>query len=170
MRVLVAVIGVLVSARGGAMTTDGTVLTNIACATMSSVLGAPASVLYCATDNELIVENPNIRIMKTCNPTTEASGGTITCTMCVENTNGFMDAYNVKIVDKIPVNMGWVGTRPNALDWGGPWTYWSSTDGSTWVAGDPPAGQVTPYYVRWMRAGGLSLGKSGCVTFTLTIL
>jgi hypothetical protein len=81
-----------------------------------------------------------------------------------------MDAFSVKITDKIPVNMGWIGVRPNAADWGGPWTYEVSTTGAVWVAGDPPAGQATPYYLRWTRAAGLAPGTSACVSFTLSIL
>jgi len=177
----ITVLGTVIGPRlAGATTADGSIITNVACATLNSVLFVPESgwnnwesgggIRACATSSELMVQSPNIRLSKTCNPTTSAVGGTVTCTMCVENTNAFMEAYNVRITDKIPVNMGWIGSRPNPDEWGGPWTYEVSTTGAVWVAGDPPAGQATPYYLRWTRSAALWPGTSACIAYTLSIL
>jgi len=180
----IAVLGTVIGPRPAAATTaDGTIITNLVCATLNSVsmvpgvgwAGDPTSDpipwSQCAT-MYVIVQSPNILLQKICNPTTSAAGGTVTCTMCVSNINPYMGAFNVKITDKIPANMGWIGARPNAEDWGGPWTYEVSATGApaSWFAGDPPAGQVTPYYLRWTRGTTLAPGASACVSFTLSIL
>src|SRR5688500_17248493 len=64
-----------------AATADGTLITNVACATFSANPAGTAgyAVSYCATATVLI-RNPCIALQKIANPTVQASGGDVTFT------------------------------------------------------------------------------------------
>ena len=185
------VLGILgfVSVVGGeawATTADGALLTNIAAATYSSSSKVGFAVSYCATV-PILIRNPSIVILKSATPTMQSPGSAVTYTLCVINC-GSGSATNVTVTDKLPDNVGFTGLGDEVLppgggwwtdDFSGPpwgfwtnyaWTYYESANGAAYVAGTPPVGQVTPYYLRWVL-NQLGPGcQSAYVQYTATIL
>jgi hypothetical protein len=127
--VALAAVGLLVitGKEAKAMTTDGTLITNVACATYMGASGGGFSVSYCATATTR-VDNPCIALQKQANPTVQSSGGT----------------------DRLPDNVAFGASIPG---WnggtGGTWTPSYGANNTTWAAGSPGGGQTSPYYLRF---------------------
>ena len=156
-----------------AATVDGTLITNIACATFQGFAGPQSfSVSYCAT-RTVLVQNPCINLVKTSNPTQQSSGGTVTFTLYVVNCSCVVSAWNVQITDRLPDNVSW---SDNWANWnggsGGTWTPYTSSDNVTYGAGQPTIGQTSvgsPYYLRFVL-DRLGPCKSAMAQFTANIL
>lgn len=166
-----------------ATTADGTLITNVACATFGTVAtaGWPGSgqtleVSYCATQT-VLVATPSIALQKTASPSIECSGGTVTFCIWAVNTSAMTSAFNVGLVDRLPDQMGYVNggqTSWNGLtvgntffnDWGGePFPY-------TRNPGEPPNGVTSSgslYYLRFVF-GLIGPGKSALVCYKAQIL
>ena len=152
-----------------AATADGTLITNVACATFSS-LGVPFAVSYCATAYA-IVQNPCVALQKVANPTVQATGGTVTFTLWAVNCSASVSAFNVTVTDRLPDNVTYSG---NELYWKGsnPGNTAlfpaNSTNNIAWVAGSATLGQGAPFYLRWQQFL-LGPGTSSMVTFTVNV-
>ncbi len=165
-------LGLLAGAPGRAATVDGTIITNIACATyMGFAGGLGFKVSYCATQT-VLVANPCINLYKSSNPTQQSAGGTVTFTLYVVNCSCTVSAWNVTVTDRLPDNMSY-NNPPAPAFWnggsGGTWSPFMSSDNVTYAAGSPPAGQVTPYYLRFVL-DRLGPCKSAMAQFTANIL
>lgn len=154
-------------ARGA--TSDGVVITNTACATFAGLSGLGWSVSYCVT-RPVLVQNPCITLTKVANPTAQAAGGTVTFTLWVVNCSATASAFNVSVTDRLPDNAGFDAARG---EWGGisagTWARQHGSNGTTWVAGSPTAGQTTPWYLRFVL-DQLGPNRSAFAAFSVTVL
>jgi len=166
--VLLAVAGT----RGHAMTSEGTLLTNVACASYWSADDTQYKCSYSSSAN-VIVMNPAIQLRKTATPTMQCSGGTINFCIYVVNTSAMSSAFNVTIEDILPgdgtgngFSYMYPGGRsewnPQGLPMGaGGITYgyrptnfganniWPGYVSDPELDGEPANGVVGPYYIRW---------------------
>ena len=159
----------LVGGGANAATADGTLITNVACATFSTASNAGYAVSYCATAT-VIVQNPCVTLIKTPDLTIQAAGGTVTYTIWVVNCSPVGSAFNITVTDKLPDNVAWDAPRGSWAGLsGGTWFPSNASNGTTWVNGSPLAGQTTPYYLRFVLTQ-LGPSKSAFQTFSVTVL
>jgi len=158
-----------------AATADGTLITNVACATFSANPAGTAgyAVSYCATATVLI-RNPCIALQKIANPTAQASGGDVTFTLWVVNCSPTSSAWNILVTDRMPDNTAY--ENPSFVSWPGNatpgvWQANYSSNNTTWSAlgTQPGAAQGAPYYLRY-TLDILGPGKSAFASFQVTIL
>ena len=179
MKSLTIAAGLLAASRAGAMTAEGTLITNVACGTFTDIAStASFAVSFCATATVLVV-NPAVAISKTASPTMDCSGGTITFCIYVRNNSAYTSAFNVYLEDVIPQNMRYSAGQ----------TYWAgATAGSTILFGygsssfpytflwngfgaQPDSlidGQTPNYAVRWIISP-IGPGKSAMVCWKAVI-
>ena len=152
-----------------AMTADGTLVTNVACATYMSASGAGFAVSYCVT-TPFRVDNPCLALQKAANPTAQASGGLVTYTIWVLNCSCSGSAFNINVTDRLPDNVV-MGT--NQTPWnggsGGNWFASSGSNNTTWAVNAPAQGQATPYYLRYVL-DQLGPCRSAYASFTVSVL
>jgi uncharacterized repeat protein (TIGR01451 family) len=151
-----------------AMTADGTLITNVACATYMSASGQGFAVSYCVTAR-IQIANPCLALQKIANPTTQASGGTVTYTVWVVNCSCDNSAFNINVTDRLPDMVAMDAARGT---WngesGGNWTAASGSNNTTWAANVPLAGQVAPYFLRYVL-DQLGPCKSAFVAFSVSV-
>jgi uncharacterized repeat protein (TIGR01451 family) len=118
----------------------------------------------------VLVQNPCISLQKVSNPTAVAAGGTMTYTLWVVNCSATASAFNINVVDRMPENVamdafrgGWPGISA------GTWSQFSGSNGTTWAAGVPLAGQTTPYFLRF-ALDLLGPNRSAMQTYSVTVL
>ncbi len=165
----------------GAFLDTGTLLTNSASATYR--VGTQASSVSYSATAKILVANPAVFLWKEATPTcvSASAGGTIEFTVCFSN-GGANTAWNITIKDKLPhaTLAGWV-----AGSYSGWWvdltgtkqsnpTMGYNTAGSLngpWVSvppnAEPANGQDNLVLLWWIPS--LGIGKSGCVTFKVSI-
>jgi uncharacterized repeat protein (TIGR01451 family) len=179
---VLATIGCLSLAAGGryasAATTDGTLITNVACGTFQSAAGMGFAISYCCTAN-VIVSNPCVALQKRATPTVQSSGGVVTFELIAINCSCSSSAFNIMVTDRLPDNVAffsgpvnaWNGTSgapgPNPIS-----TPYKSPDGlgTTYTANWPAAaGQVAPYWLRW-QLEFLGPCESSAISFLATVL
>ena len=168
----VAFLALLVTPRlASATTADGTLVTNVACATFATVSPGKFAVSYCSTAI-VFIANPCINLQKTVTPSIQSAGGTLTFRLWVINCSPYASAFNVSVIDKVPDNVMFNTGFGVAGSWtAGPgvWSAYMSSDGAAWAGGEPPAGQVTPYYLRYILSL-LGPSKSAYVQYGVNIL
>jgi len=171
-----------------AMTTDGTLVTNIASATFGSVSGMPFTVSYCSTANFIVV-SPCVAMWKSTVPWSpsgvdleypvgsgdwwpvQSSGCLVTYEVGIWDCNDWSSAFNVTLTDKLPDNTAFV---QDLSDFNGNtpynWIYNSYSFGA-WNNNAPmPAGQTGPAYMRWvLRVFGLKW-RSAYVRYVVRVL
>ena len=150
--------------------------------------GAGASVTYSATAKVLLL-NPLVHIWKENAPTcVQTVGGMVTYRICFSNA-GSNSAFNLQVLDRLASNSFWIPWTysgwyvnltgvPVAPDFyhcagaactssSGPWTGPDPDGPPAWTWDDG----TTPVYLRWVTgpADGLGIGRSGCITFTVSI-
>lgn len=175
--------GLLLSAgrAEAAATVCGTIITNVATATMTS--GFPDYVLYEVSYNATCTVSvscpPVVALRKFANGgyTTEcAAGCTVTFSICIENQT--VDTiWGITVTDKLPDNMTFVdeGVGPKfdqtAPNLGAPVVVNASTVGGLPAGnlGAPGFGQGAPYYLRWTY-NGIGPAKSACSVYRARIL
>lgn len=154
-----------------AATADGTLITNVASATFNTASLSPYAVSYNATAT-VIIQNPCVTLIKTPDVTIQAAGGKVTYTLWVVNCSPVTSAFNITVTDKLPDNVAYDGPQGqwNGLG-GGIWQRTSSSTGGsgTYGTGLPPAGQVTPYYLRF-AIGALGPLQSAFIAYSVAIL
>lgn len=167
-------LGVMVMAGGAAWGTtfDGTLLSNVACASYFSPTGYRYWVTYCATATVLVV-NPCLQLSKVGSPTVASSGGTVTWQIYVRNCSPTSSAYNVVMYDVVPDNMAYVGSSFTQNIFGGVpaptvKASYSLDGGMNWLAGEAPGGVTA--LLRWGVTPGLAPNVSAMVTFKATVL
>jgi len=179
---VLATIGCLSLVAGGrsasAATTDGTLITNVACGTFLSASGMGFAISYCCTAN-VIVANPCVALQKRATPTVQSSGGVVTFELIAINCSCSSSAFNIMVTDRLPDNMAyfagpvnaWNGTTgapgPNPISTG-----YKSPDNlpSSWTVTWPAAaGQVAPYFLRW-QLEFLGPCESSAISFQATVL
>jgi uncharacterized repeat protein (TIGR01451 family) len=141
-----------------AATADGTLITNVACATFSSAAGSQFAVSYCAT-SVVPVANPCIALQKTANPTTQASGGTVTYCLWVVNCSPSTSAFNITITDNLPANVSYAGGYAD----------WNGGSGGTWFPTTPPVGQTATFTMRFVLTQ-LGMNRSAMACFQVQVL
>jgi len=150
MRVLGVVASLVVSGMAWGITTDGTMITNVATSTYGSTLGMGFNVTYAVTALTWVA-NPCLQLQKVGLPVSQASGNTVTYTIWVVNCSCTGSAFNVTVTDRLPDNAAFSG--PNGTGWnggtGGAWWPTNGSNGTTWVAGSPALGQTSTYYLRF---------------------
>lgn len=171
------IIGLLMVMWGGmamGAATDGTLITNVACATFGTAADScNLSASYCVTVT-VLVTNPNIQISKAASPSLECSGATVTFCIWVANTSAMCSAFVVHVIDNIPNSMSYVSGQS---------TWVAGTAGATltqgygnigafptlvWT-GEPSTGQTAPYAVRWI-VSMIGPGKSAMLCWKGQIL
>lgn len=157
---------------GGAamgMTTDGTMITNVASSTYGTTSGIGFNVTYSVTALTWVA-NPCLQLQKTGMPVSQASGNLVTYTIWVVNCSCTGSAFNLSITDRLPDNVGF-GAGGSAWNGGsgGTWFPANGSDNVTWGAGLPGAGQVAPYYLRF-SLNLLGPCKSAMESYTVTVL
>lgn len=184
-----ALAGATLPGRAVAQTACGSLITNIATATMSS--GAPSnveySVSYNVTATVLVLCPPVIALRKSSSVNGDpliqcAAGCIVTFQICLENQQfGPNDSvWSVTITDRLPVNMSFVAgpirdynTTNPSLGASSPFYAFGATPpGTGWTTGYPTAGQTsspTTTFIRWVVAG-IGPTRSACVTYTARIL
>lgn len=157
-----------------AMAADGALITNNVTATYGGSGGITIkyTVSYMATANVLI-SCPVVSLAKVAIPTVQSAGSVVTFQVWVANTSLQASAFNVVISDRLPDNVTWLG--PQTVWWSGVLpapglTSAESTNGvAAYVTGTPPAGQGSPYYLRW-TIDRLGPGRSGFIQYLATVL
>jgi len=176
--ILMLVAGAICPGRAEAGTTEGTLLTNIATATYSTMQNLEFSVSYNSTAR-VLVAFPSVQLQKTVSPTFDCPGATVTFCVYAVNTSTLTSAFDVVIKDTFTDTMAYVAGQNN---WAGNTTgaaivaYRSiATAFGPWfeqfdfVNGEPPDGQAYPYYLRW-AINIIGPGKSALVCFKMRIL
>ena len=165
---------VMVGRRAWGMTTDGTLITNVASGSFQSAGGIAFWISYSVTAT-VLVSNPSVSLIKTATPTVQSSGGTVTFRLWVVNTSQSSSAFNIIITDRLPDYMAYVGPL-NPTVWRGnglPLPLWtmsnSPTNGPGWNANMPGVGQAAPYYLRF-ALDFLGPSYSAYVEFIATVL
>ena len=170
---VVLLAGLSLLAFGGnavATTSDGALITNIACATYMSSGGAGFAVSYCVTAT-VLVGNPGIALQKIATPTMQASGGIVRFMIWLINTSPLSSAFNITVTDRLPDNMEMLSSAYTSWNGGsgGTFTASNSSNNTTWTANLPGAGQDAPYYLRWVL-DILGPNRSAFVTFDAVVL
>ena len=154
-------------------TAEGTLITNVACATYGAVQpNCDFVVSYCVTAS-VLVANPLIAANKSSNPTIECSGGTITFCIYVRNNSAYTSAFNILVSDILPQNISYI--NGGQANWAGGTAGAAITIGSgsfipfttAWV--EAPAAQTSNYYLRW-NISIMGPGKSALVCWKGNIL
>jgi uncharacterized repeat protein (TIGR01451 family) len=155
--------------RAGAMTADGTLVTNVASITFRYWSGASFGVSFNLTAT-VLTTNPCLTAQKTASPMVQASGGLLTFTLWVINCSPTMSAFNINVTDRLP-NNAVMGANLSAWNGGsgGSWYPASGTNNTTWAPNVPPAGQGVPYFLRYVL-DQIGPSKSGFVSFTVSVL
>ena len=150
------------------MTTDGTMITNVATSTYSTTSGMGWVVSYSVTALAWVA-NPCMSLQKTATPASQASGNSVTYTIWVINCSCTSSAFNVTVTDRLPDNAGF---GASGVDWnggsGGTWYRTYSSDGVAWV-GAASAGQTAPFYLRF-ALNLLGPCKSAMEAYSVTVL
>ena len=153
------------------MTAAGSLVTNFASVTFSSIDAYPFFHYENATTEIWIVEPPIIVMTKQATPTLMSPGDVVTYEVCAFNRSWNFSAMNITVNDWLPDNTGY---EPTVANWnwvntaGATWTRSYSGDDSTYVVGEPAVGQVPAQYFKWFL-DILGPRDSGCVTFKVTI-
>ena len=162
-------------------TADGTLITNVACATYGTVsAGCNFAASYCVTATVLVV-NPNIQVSKRATPSIECSGATVTFCIWVANASAYTSAFNVHIEDIIPGAQGvmsyvqgqetWVSGTAGAtltVGYGSPRAPWAAFFTQYWGS-ECPEGQTGVYAIRWV-VSMIGPGKSALLCWKASIL
>ena len=174
-----------VAGRANAMTSEGTLLTNLATASYWSADGSKYLLTYSSTANVLVM-NPMVHLRKVATPSMQCSGGTVTFCIYAINTSLMSSAFNVTIEDIMPgfgadgfayvaggrsewnpqgaaVIYGYRPTNFGANNW---WvgTFAGDPEGD----GEPAAWTPGPYYIRW-SVSVLGPNRSMMVCFKATV-
>ena len=150
-----------------ALTADGSLMTNTATATFTTISGARYEVSYLATDTVLIC-NPLVAYYKTATPTMTQQSGTVVFTLCVVNSSITTSALNLTIVDKLPDYMSYV--NPGYTEWPAGWQdSYAAAEVGPYTAGQPVNGSVNPLYLHW-SIQVIGPRRSGCITYTGRVL
>ena len=167
---------VLAAGRVHAATACGTMITNVATATMTS--GFPDYVAYEVSYNATVMVRvlcpPVVRLVKYASSPLCAAGCTVTFQVCVEN-QMTDSVWGITITDVLPANMTFVSMNPANYDMTPGWALGaviSSNAGTTagpWSAGGPVVGQGPTHYLRWVIPG-VGPAKSACVSYAARIL
>ncbi|MEK7477645.1 MAG: hypothetical protein AAB152_18655 [Candidatus Coatesbacteria bacterium] len=171
-RRLAGVAGLLILLAGvgpaNAMTSDGTMITSVACITHSSPSGYGFTVSFCVTAR-VFISNPCLTGQKTANPSAMESGGVMTYTIWVVNCSCTGSAFNINVTDRLPDNVvmgfnmaGWNGGS------GGAWFVSSGSNNTTWAVNAPLSGQAPPYFLRYVL-DQLGPCRSAYSAFTVTL-
>jgi len=165
---------VMVGRRAWGMTTDGTLITNVASGSFQSAGGVPYWISYSVTAT-VLVSNPSVSLIKTATPTVQSSGGTVAFRLWVVNTSASSSAFNIIITDRLPDNMAYVGPL-NPAGWPSasvPLPTWTPSNCSVYAgpynANMPGVGQAAPYYLRF-SLDFLGPNRSAYVEFIATVL
>jgi len=176
---LLAVGVALAGTANAASTVCGTIITNVATATMTS--GFPDfvgyEVSYNASCTVVVLCPPVVALRKYANGgflTEGAAGATVTFQICIENqTNDTV--WGVTVSDQIPNNMAYVDAVGPSFDFtvpnlGAPLFGSASTAaGLATMGGAPTTGQGAPYFLRWTY-NGIGPAKSACSVYRAKIL
>jgi uncharacterized repeat protein (TIGR01451 family) len=164
-----------------ASTVCGTLITNVATATMTS--GFPDfvgyEVSYNATCTVLVLCPPVVALKKYANGgmlTEAAAGATVTFQICIENQTTDT-IWAISVTDRMPDNMTFVSaggvpsfdqTAPNL---GAPAVVNATTVAglTAGTVGAPAFGTASPVYLRWTYPG-IGPSKSACVVYQAKIL
>ncbi len=167
----------LAAGRSFAATAAGTIITNVATATMNSGFPyyAVYNVSYNATATFIVLPNPVVALQKWADHVQAGAGCTVTFQVCVQNQTQDT-AWNVTITDQLPANMGFVlwnlsppgfdNTNPNL---GAPVPSYATALTGTWSTAAPAAGTTAPLYLRWVFPG-IGPTKSACAAYAASIL
>lgn len=183
----------LLGGEAGAMTTCGTVITNVVSATMHS--GPPEfveyAVSYAATAKVVVACPPSLQMYKYTSFSVASSGTTVKFTICVVNET--MDSvWGVVVTDRVPDGMAYVDMdtswaagaygagvtdnyyTPKAMAGGPPGatiSWDSGADFNPYQSGTtpPPAGQGGTIYLRWTLAY-VGPVRSACLTYRARVL
>ena len=175
----------LAAGRAHAATACGTIITNVATATMTS--GFPDFVAYAvsynATCTVAVLCPPVVRLVKWATTPMCAAGCTVTFQVCIEN-QMTDTVWGITMTDALPGNMTFVAMGSQVplsvvanydTTLGGPFVLGAvvgssaSTTAGPWNAGGPTVGQAPVWYLRWV-VPGIGPAKSACVTYAARIL
>jgi len=163
----VALGAVICAGRAHALTADGSLMTNTATATFTTISGLRYEVSYLATDTVLIC-NPLVAYYKTATPTVTAPNGTVVFTLCVVNSSITTSALNLTIEDVLPDNMEYI--NPSYTEWPAGWQEsFAAVQAGPYAAGQPINGQDGRFYLRW-SIQIIGPRASGCITYTARVL
>ena len=182
-RPVAVLIAVLAAGPAPAMTTDGTLITNVAAASYWSADGAKYVLSYNTTANVLVV-SPVINLVKRASPTMQCSGGTVTFCIYAINSSAFSSAFNVVVEDWLPLDSVYqngmsfiIGSRtvwnPQAVTITPGFSFYTVGPGwRTWYTpidadGDPDA--LGQYYIKW-AISAIGPGKSVMLCYKALVL
>ena len=179
-----------VAGRADAMTSEGTLITNLSTASYWSMDGSKYRLTYSSTANVLVM-NPMVHLKKVASPSMQCSGGTVTFCIYVINTSLMSSAFNVTVEDIMPGfgTDGFAYLIPTAVfgsrgEWNpqgativygyrptnfGANNWWVGTfAGDPEGDGEPAAGTAGPYYIRW-NISVVGPNRSMMVCFRATV-
>lgn len=172
---VVGLVAALAGQVARAATTDGTLLTNIASASFSTMpnnsIGFNVSYMGSAY---VLVMVPGLAVSKQASPTVSTSGNDVTFTIWAVNTSVSSSAWGVVITDKLPDNTLW--DSATFTNWWNPsggvpagwFLSWSTNAGASWTAGVPTVGQGVPLWLKFTTTV-LSPGFSGFVSYNAKV-
>lgn len=173
--------GLLLAAVGPAgtvlgATACGGILTNLALVEFDSggPCYTPYQVSYTATSALPILCTPVVAAKKFVSPSTQAPGGTVTFTICLENQPFAADSsiWNIIITDPLPQNASYVGASYAGFNTTGPGAVTAIMNSSSlagpWTPAQPAGGQTAPSILRWI-VSVIAPARSACVSYMVTI-
>lgn len=170
-----------------AMTSEGTLITNVATASYWSSDGAKFAPTYGVTATVLVM-NPSVHLRKVASPSMQCSGGTVTFCIYVINVSAMSSSFNITIEDVLPGdgtgNAGFAYLYPGGRSEWNPQaatvTYgyrgtnfgannnWPGYVSDPELDGEPANGTSGPYYIRW-NISVLGPARSMMVCFKATV-
>jgi hypothetical protein len=171
----------------GATTVDGTMVTNVACATYNSISGIRYNVSYCATATFMVI-SPCVDMWKWVDDGAawhewpaagsgtwipmQASGCDVTYAIGIWECSDWTSSFNFTITDQVPINSAFA-TDVDEFNgnMGVNWTHSFNYNGAPpWNNGTPNGGQGGPLYLRWVLRGPFGLDRSAYVRYAVRIL
>jgi uncharacterized repeat protein (TIGR01451 family) len=171
----VAAVLALHAGRGEAATAAGTLITNVATATMTS--GFPDYVAYEVSYNAsvmvIVLSQPVVSLTKLASTPLCAAGCTVTFSVCVGNMVADT-VWAITLTDVLPGNMAFVADdvadyNTTSVSLGAIVPTNAAALAGPWNAGGPTAGQLAVWYLRWVIPG-IGPARSACVTYSARIL
>jgi len=184
-RAAILVLVLAAAGRASAMTSEGTLITNMATASYWSPDGVKYSVTF-GTSGYVLVSNPAIMLYKTAAPTMQCSGGTVTFCIYAVNSSTISSSFNVIVEDWLPLDSTWqngmeflIGSRTSWQSAGNgatitPGFQWYAVGPGwrSWYLGTDPDGDpdsLGQYYIKWF-INLIGPGKSVMVCYRATVL
>ncbi len=171
MRAVVAAAGVIGiwASQAKATTVCGSVITNVAGATVVPFAGVPNGTVSYSVTATVQVRTPGLNLIKQANVTVQSQGGQVTFCITVLN-DGCASAFNVMVSDQLPSYMTYMGPNTEWIRGAGLIEYRWYASGVGWqpYPSRPSVGVSTEALLVW-HVDVVGVGKSGYLCYQASV-